>query len=270
MKTIILVIVVIVFGAGVATGVFAALFAREVARIERAVAAAPAMPVRDDLPAPVRAFADRGMMGALPAGAVRLTQAPEMRLKPGADWQPLTARQVISAGTPGFAWIAAMTLGPMPIVRVIDSYTGGMGLLDVRLLGAFRMGVEEGPEAALGEAMRYLAELPWSPDAILTNPELRWAVTPDGVSVALDTAGGEAQVNFGLDANGDVVTMQAEGRPAKLADGTPARLGWRGAYARYSEIGGRRIPVYGEVGYVYPEGFEAYWRGEIISYGVID
>ena len=55
----------------------------------------------------------------------------------------------------------------------------------------------------------------------------------------------------------------------KLADGTPARLVWRGWFKDYADIGGRRIPLQGEVGYDYPEGYESYWRGRITGYEVI-
>jgi len=241
-------------------------FSRLVTVRETLVAANAPGALRDDLPPMVAAFAARGMQGATPVGAVRLTQTAEMRLKRGADWSPLVARQVIGAAIPGFVWVAEQRLGPVPMVRVIDSYASGGGLLEVRLLGAVRLGRYDGPEAALSEALRYLAELPWAPDAILTNREIVWTEAPDGLHARLATAGGPAEVVFGLDAAGDIVSMAATGRPATMPDGTIQPLDWRGSFGDYALIGGRRIPTTGEVGYVYPEGYEAYFRGRVTSY----
>ncbi|MCB1328699.1 MAG: hypothetical protein KDK28_04220 [Maritimibacter sp.] len=244
-------------------------FSRQIARTEARLTAAPPGTIRTDLPPAMRAFAERGMAGGRPAGALRLTQAAEMRLKRGGRWTALDARQVIAAPVPGFAWVAEMRLGPVPAVRVIDRHVDGEGRLEIRALGAVRLGLDSGPDATLGEAQRYLAELPWAPDAILTNREIVWTEEADGVTAALDTAGGTATIRFGFDAAGDIATMEAGARPAKLADGSVAQLPWRGWFRDYAEIGGRRIPVQGEVGYVYPDGFESYWRGRITGYEVL-
>ncbi len=253
----------------VAVVVLAAGFSRQIARAEMRLAAYPPGELRTDLPPAVQAFAERGMAGGTPGVAIRLTQAAEMRLKRGATWTALSARQTIASPVPGFAWVAEMKAGPIPVVRVIDRLVAGAGRLEVRALGAVRIGTDSGPDAALGEAQRYIAELPWAPDAILTNRAIVWADTPGGVTARLETEGGPAQILFTFDAAGDIATAQAEDRPAKLADGTPARLAWRGWFKDYAEIGGRRIPLQGEVGYEYPDGFESYWRGRVTGYEVI-
>ena len=38
----------------------------------------------------------------------------------------------------------------------------------------------KGEETAIGEAMRYLAELPWAPPAML-NPQLHWHVIDEAI-----------------------------------------------------------------------------------------
>ena len=269
MKSILIGLGVLAVVALVGVLLLAAGFSRQIARAEARLTEIPPGPVRTDLPAALQAFAERGLAGARPGAAVRLTQAAEMRLDRGATWTALSARQTIAAAEPGFAWVAEMKIGPIPAVRVIDSYVDGVGRLEIRGLGAVPMGSDTGPEATLGEAQRYLAELPWVPDAILTNRAITWTELPDGVGAALETAGGTASVRFGFDAAGDIATMEADERPAKLADGTVALLPWRGWFKDYAEIGGRRIPVQGEVGYVYPEGYESYWRGRITGYAVV-
>ncbi len=269
MKTV-LVGLVVVFGLGlVVVLILSAGFSREIARVEARLASVAPGTQRTDLPPAIRAFAERGLAGGRPGVAVRLTQAAEMRLKRGATWTRLPARQISSLPVPGFAWVAEMKLGPLTAVRVIDRFVDGEGRLEVRALGAFRIGAETGADAALGEGLRYVSELPWTPDAILVNRAIVWEETPEGITARMETEGGPAEILFQLDAFGDIAGVRAEGRPAKLADGTPARLVWRGWFKDYAEIGGRRIPLWGEVGYEYPEGFETYFRGRITDYEVI-
>jgi hypothetical protein len=263
MKIVVVVIGVALVAVGLGLGVLAARFSRDLARFEARLAAVPVGTLREDLPEVIRDFALRSLAGNPPAPAIRIEQAAEMRLTKGAEWRALAARQTIAVAGPGFAWIAVMRLGPVPLVRVLDSFENGEGLLEVRLLGALRLDARSDPETALGEGLRYLAELPWAPDAILVNRQIAWAQTDAGIIARIETAGGPAEVTFTLDAGGDIVSVLARARPAVLADGTPAPLDWHGRFSDYVEIGGRRVPTSAEVGYDYPDGYEAYFRGRI-------
>jgi len=206
-----------------------------------------------------RAGADRNQL----MRTVRLIQSAEMRLKRGGDWQALTADQVISTGAPGFVWLARQTIGPLVKFRVIDAYVKGEGRLNVRALGSIPVANSTGPETDLAEAMRYLAELVWAPDAMLGNPALRWAEQPDGsVTVGLDLADATAQVTFFFDPEGDIIEVRAKDRPAEVG----VYRDWVIKVGQYRDFGVRRVPAWGEVGYIYPDGYEAYWRGEITSY----
>ncbi len=119
----------------------------------------------------------------------------------------------------------------------------------------------------LGEAYRYLAELPWAPDAILGNPDLEWRILARNIAeVRLATPAGAARVSFRFDAQGDIVEIEAKGRPARDASGKEVLRDWRGYFRDYRQIGPRRIPGAAEVGYVYPEGYEAYFRCKITDY----
>ncbi|MEZ5721951.1 MAG: DUF6544 family protein [Paracoccaceae bacterium] len=183
MKSILIGLGVLAVVALVGVLLLAAGFSRQIARAEARLTETPPGPVRTDLPAAVQGFAERGLAGARPGAAVRLTQAAEMRLDRGATWTALSARQTIAAAEPGFAWVAEMKIGPIPAVRVIDSYVDGAGRLEIRGLGAVPMGSDTGPEATLGEAQRYLAELPgrrmrFSPTARSPGPSFSTASAP--------------------------------------------------------------------------------------------
>ncbi|MDQ2092388.1 DUF6544 family protein [Marimonas arenosa] len=225
---------------------------------------------REDLPAAVRAFARRGLSGQAPlAGRIRLEQAAEMELQPGGGWQAITARQTIGVSETGFVWEAWQSKGPLLLVRVIDAFTAGHGRLQVRLLGSVPVARAAGPEVDRGEAMRYLAELPWAPDAILLNRDLRWRVLESGeIEVLLKIGPSDAVVRFELDASGDLAVMRAEARYAGEVGGAALYKDWEGRFTDYGEIGGRRIPRRGEVGYMVDGVYQPYWRGRITGYRV--
>jgi len=150
-----------------------------------------------------------------------------------------------------------------------DAYAGGEGPLDARLLSAIPVASSTGPDAALGEAMRYLAELPWAPDAILGNPAIRWRMTgPRSLEASLAEPAGAA-VAFTFDEAGDIVLMDARDRPSGDAEGQAVRLDWRGESSDYRTIGPRRVPAFGVVGYIRPEVFVPYFRATITSYRLI-
>jgi hypothetical protein len=223
---------------------------------------------RGDLPLAIDAFARRGGAGEGPAPRVAgLTQSAELRLGQGAPFRPIRATQHVALASPGFVWDAVRRLGPLPLLRVVDAYDGATGgLLEARALGSVPVASKAGGDIALGEALRYLAELPWAPDAILCNPHIGWRmIDASHAEATLRLAEGFARVTFSLDADGDIVRVVAKDRPALDARGRPARYDWRGRFWGYRRIGPRRIPEWGEVGYVYPEGYEVYFRGRILT-----
>ena len=127
-----------------------------------------------------------------------------------------------------------------------------------------------GPELDRGEALRYLAELPWAPDAILGNPALRWRmVGDDWAEVSMQTADGPVALRLRFDGAGDIVEVFAEARDTTDDEGNPVALPWQGVFRDYRMIGARRIPVEGEVGYIRDEGFRPYWQGRITGYSVV-
>lgn len=214
-----------------------------------------------DLPAVVRAYAQSA--GATGAGRqVRFTQEAEMELSPGAGWRPYRTWQWVSVPQAGFVWLAERRVAGLPILSVVDSYVRGRGLLVAWMMGSVPVARAEGAELDRAEAMRYLAELPWAPDAILANAALEWQVlAPDHWRVSL----GAAVVDFHLDAAGDIARITARDRPA-LVKGQTVLRDWRGVFTDYAVIADRRIPMRAEVGYVTDDAFAPYFRGRITAY----
>lgn len=232
--------------------------------LARQVREGPAPVAGRDLPPAVRALAERN--GADPAAghrSVRLAQAAEFRRGPEAPWGAMPAVQHMGLGTAAFVWNARAPGPLVPGFTVIDAFVDGRGLLKANLLGSIPVAHAVGPVYDRAEAMRYLAELPWVPDAILGNPDLIWTVREDRtIEVGLETAAGPVSVRFALNDDGDMAEMTAQ-RPDLGADGREFTRGWVGRYDGYDWIGGRRIPLRGEVGYVEDGRYWPYWRGEI-------
>jgi hypothetical protein len=241
----------------------AARFRALAARLEAEVATGP--PVGSaEIPPAIRAFAEANRRGPAPeARALRLMQDLEFRRGPDAPWSPMTAVQHIGLGSSAFVWVARGPGRLAPGVAVIDAYVGGAGGLRANLLGSVPVARAAGPVTDRAEAMRYLAELPWAPDAILGNPEVAWSEAgAREIDAALETRAGRVSVRFALDAAGDIVEMSAQ-RPDLAPDGTETARAWRGRFSGYDWVGDRRIPTLGEVGYVDGGAYWAYFRGRV-------
>ncbi len=219
---------------------------------------------RSDLPPSVLDLANRLGARILPEGSgVRLAQTGRMKRALGsASWMSFTARQSMQIGACDFVWRARFP--PFGLIGVCDALENGVGRLDVTALGFIPMvRTPHTPALMRGELMRYLAELPWVPDAILNNPALRWR---EGSTNEIIVASGEgataAEVTLGLDDAGRVATMFAPDRPRSDVEPT-LPTPWRGRFADYRLHQGRWIPFAGEVGWVLDGKEEVYWQGRL-------
>lgn len=196
------------------------------------------------------------------AGTVRVTQIGEMILQPGKRPLRFDAVEEFTVERVAFAWRARFPLlGPLAM-RVVDSYDGRDGLLEVRVLGV-PVQRKRGPELARGEVYRYLAETPWVPQAIVSNPHLEWRELDEyGVEVATQVAGEHLRLRLIFNEAGEI-TQTVAARPRLEAGGEVTR--WVGEYRDYTSFGGIRMPGHGEVRWELPEGPFTYWRGTITA-----
>lgn len=217
------------------------------------------------IPPLISAYLERALPAAGPVPrSVRITQAGQMWKEPGAAPRRFTAVQHLAVERVAFAWRARFPIVWPFAIKVVDAYADGEGTLDVRLLGR-TVQRERGPEMAVGEAMRYLAELPLVPHAMAHNGELGWRQLDDGQVEVTTVVGQETiAVVLELDETGDIVRASAAGRPGMRGDVT-VRMPWGGEFSDYRELGRMRMPTRAEVYWDYPEGRHVYWRGEILT-----
>lgn len=218
---------------------------------------------RTDLPPEVVQLALR--LGARPGvSRVDLRQTGQMWSAPGARPMDFSARQTAATTRLDYIWTA--DLGPGGAVKAADYYVGGVGGLEVRALGLVTLAHEVGTaEIAQGEALRYLAELPWNPDAILLNHELAWAVvTPTTLRVSHH----DAAITFVLGADGLPQSISAPAR-VYMGKGGKRLAPWRGRFSDYAWMGGRRLPMTGEVAWVLDGAEFVYWRGHLTAWSAV-
>ena len=227
---------------------------------------APPTSLRPGLPELVRRYFERNVPADQQVrSAVHFTQVGEMQLKPG-RWLPFRAEQEIAVDRVEFAWRASFRAAPLVSVRVQDWYRAGVGGLDVRLWGVVPVVRASGEQFARGEAMRYLAELAWAPQAMVANPALEWRqVDESTVEVATRVARERVAVLLHFDAAGDIVGASTEARPrmvGKQVVDTP----WSGAFGEYREFNGVRLPATAEVSWLLSDGPFTYFRGRVTGW----
>ncbi|HSU04104.1 MAG TPA: DUF6544 family protein, partial [Acetobacteraceae bacterium] len=134
------------------------------------------------------------------------------------------------------------------------------GWLEARLFGSLRLARSTGPATDRGELMRYLAELPWAPHALLQNRSLSFRqIDRNSVEVSAPCADGPACVRL-VFAGTDVARIEADDRP-RIEGRRIVPRPWTGRFADWRELGGVRVPTRAEVSWILPSGPFECWRG---------
>jgi hypothetical protein len=165
-------------------------------------------------------------------------------------------------------WDAKIAMVPGLTVRVVDSYIAGQGLLRAAVQGVFTMAEQQGEgEIARGEYMRWFAEVPWYPTALLPSQGVRWEAVDDRSANATMVDGPmTVTLLFRFDDAGLMASFRAEAR-AGLVGGTMVFAPWEGVWSDYRTVEGVRVPFTGEVAWMRPEGRRAYFIGTIKAVG---
>jgi hypothetical protein len=184
----------------------------------------------------------------------------------GERWTPFTSHQRVITRRPGFVWDARIAMAPGMRVRVHDAYVNGHGLLHASLSGLFTVARAEGTtQIAEGELMRFLAEAPWYPTALLPAEGVRWTPRDDRSASATLVDGAIAvSLIFSFHDSGLIESIYASARGRTVGDQI-VPTSWEGRWQQYETREGMRIPTEGEVAWLLPEGRKPYWRGRLTS-----
>ena len=189
--------------------------------------------------------------------------------KPGGRAMRFEATQRFAVDSVAFSWQARFRMAGPIAIRVVDDYADGEGGLEVRVLG-IPIRRQTGREIVAGEALRYLAELPWVPYAIVRNRELEWREAGERrVEVATRVGGERLMVELQFDAAGNLTRSSSEMRLLEVEKAwVPAP--WAGDFSEYELVGGIRIPTRAEVYWELESGRFVYWRGQVTAVDLLE
>ena len=222
----------------------------------------------EGLPEPVQRFFRTVIKdGQAIVAAVKLSQQGLFNMSETENkWSPFTATQFVITQRLGFDWDARIQMSPGVNAFVHDTYLLGEGSLHASLLGLFTVAkTPSTPEANQGELLRFFAEAPWYPTALLPSQGVRWEAINDTSARATLTDGATTvSVVFQFNAEGTIDRFRTEARYRDKLTAMP----WGGRFGEYSVRNGMLIPLEGEVGWEYPEGTRLYFKGRTteISY----
>ena len=230
----------------------------------------------EGLPAPVQRYFRAVLEDGQPIiSAATLEMAGTMNMSAtGEQWKPFTSRQQVVTRNPGFLWDAEVAMFPGLPAHVEDSYIACHGRLIAKVFGLFTVADSQGTgEIARGEFMRYFAESPWYPTALLPSQGVRWQAVDDACANATLVDGPiTLTLLFRFNDAGLIASVRAESRGAGVGkDGVMVMLPWDCALSDYQPQGGMLIPMTGEAAWVRPEGRKVYFVGRVkkLSYELL-
>ena len=219
------------------------------------------------LPTPVQRYFRAVLKDGQPIiASATLELAGTFNMSPtGERWKPFTSTQHVVTARPGFLWDARIAMLPGLPVRVIDSYITGEGLLHAALWSLFELAHVHGRgEIARGELMRFFAEMPWYPTALLPSQGVRWEAV-DHRSAHATFADGRLmlKLTFKFDDAGLIESFRASAR-GSMMNKKMVMAPWEGQWSNYQVRDGMTVPMTGEVAWVRPEGRKSYFQGTVM------
>lgn len=218
------------------------------------------------LPAPVQRFFRAVLTdGQAIVGAATIGMTGTFNLSAtGEQWRPFTSRQRVTTHRPGFVWDARIAMLPGLVVRVVDSYVLGNGLLRASIQGLVGMADQQGGgDIARGEFMRYFAEAAWYPTALLPSQGVRWeAVDERSANATLVDGPIALTLLFRFDDAGLIESFRAEARGGMVGK-VMVQAPWEGHFSDYRVQDGMSVPFAGEVAWMRTEGRRTYFKGVV-------
>jgi hypothetical protein len=224
----------------------------------------------EGLPVPVQRYFRAVLKDGQPivtAATIQMTGTFNMSTT-GEQWRPFTSRQRVTTRRPGFLWDARISMLPGLMVRVVDSYIVGNGLLYASIQGLVTVADVQGEgEIARGEFMRYFAETAWYPTALLPSQGVQWEAVDDRSANATMMDGPfTLTLLFRFDDAGLIESFRAEARGGMVGK-VMVQAPWEGRFSNYQTRDGMSVPFAGEVAWMRPEGRKPYFKGTVTQLG---
>jgi hypothetical protein len=222
----------------------------------------------EGLPAPVQRYFRAVLRDGQPiVAAVGVEHTGTFnRSEAAAQWKPFTSTQRVITRRPGFDWDARVAMMPGVSVRVHDAYIAGSGTLHAAVFGLVSVvNVRDTPELARGELMRFLAEAAWYPTSLLPSQGVHWDAVDDHSARATLRDGAIATTLLFSFTEDDLIESARADARGRMVGTTAVPTPWQARVWSYAIRGGMRVPLEGEVAWLFPEGARPYWRGQITT-----
>lgn len=214
------------------------------------------------LPAPVVRYFDFALTpGQRLVRRARVEQRGEFALQPG-EWRRMRATQTFWVGPPAFVWDASIGMLPGIDVRVRDGYFGGSASMKASIAGLVSL-VDQADTPGLpeGALVRYLAEAPLVPTALLPSAGVAWTAVDDSTARAtISDAGITVTVTVQFAASGEITRIAAD--RYRDVNGVGVLAPFHGTWSDYRRVDGMMVPAASEAGWLLPEGAHDFWRAE--------
>ena len=178
---------------------------------------------------------------------VRLKQVGEFRMKENQPWMPIKAEQYFTTEDPAFIWRVKFTIAPFIWIEGRDMYYQGRGNMLIKLLSTVTVADATGSEMDVSSLIRFLAEAPWFPTALLPSDYIEWKEIDSNSAQAIIKDNGYTALGiFTFNEKGEIIKFVSNDRYMEV-DGKYFREQWGGYYRNYQEINGMKIPIEAEV-----------------------
>jgi hypothetical protein len=216
-----------------------------------------------DLPAPVARYFEFALTPGQPlVRRAQVEQRGDFAMKPG-EWRRMRASQTFWASPPGFVWDATISMAPGVNIRVRDGYFGGSAKMKGSIAGLIPI-VDQAdtPGLAEGSLLRYLAEAPLLPTALLPGAGVQWTAIDDTTARAtLSDAGVTVSMNAHFGAAGEITRISA--LRFRDVNGIGVPTPFEAVWSDYLRVDGMMIPTAGEAMWLLREGPHSFWRARI-------
>jgi len=193
------------------------------------------------LPGPVQRYFRYSLQENPPyISYVRLKHGGEFRTKPNQKWMSIKGQEYFTVQNPGFVWF-----GKVPLVSAKDIYYDGKGNLKVKLLSIIKLVDAKGKNFDQGELLRWLAETPWFPTALLPSENLKWEpINNNSAKVIFSDKSLTIDGVFHFNEQGQITQFNAK----RFQDSSDDSLeNWTCYYRDYKEVNDMQIPFSAEV-----------------------
>jgi hypothetical protein len=211
-----------------------------------------------DLPAAARRYLLHAIRPETPlASSVSLEMRGTMRLKPGHEWMPMKARQIL-VPPKGFVWRAEVGSGLMRFSGG-DHYANGSGRVRFWLWGVIQLVQQEGPDISRAALGRLVCETIWMPSSLLPRSGVKWEALDDESAKATMKIDEETiTLTLFVDPNGRLREIRILRWGDQTEDGSFGYIPFGGQIYEEHAFGGYTIPS--KVGFGWWIGTDRYFE----------